>query len=169
MSLANKEQQKVINSINGIYIVDAGAGTGKTHTITQRYLNILNQKKITTDDILLVTFTRNAAQNMKEKVILKADNSQTTDLLDAPILSFDALCSKIVSNNGLNAPEILGIKDNLSNYKLVSESVIIKNLFNKFYNQFLEKEEKNYQELLAILPNSDQLHNLIETLLSRGI
>jgi len=166
---SNKEQQKVIDSINGIYIVDAGAGTGKTHTITQRYLNILKKPKITSDDILLVTFTRNAAQNMKKKVISKADSSQTTDLLDAPILSFDALCSKVVSNNGLNAPEILGIKDNLSNYKLISENVITKNIFYKFYNQFLEKEEKNYQELLTILPKSDQLHNLIETLLSRGI
>ena len=105
---ANEKQQKVIESINGIYIVDAGAGTGKTYTITQRYLEILKQEEITPSDILLVTFTRNASLHMKEKVISKADANMTTELLEAPILSFDAFCSKIVGNHGLNAPKILG-------------------------------------------------------------
>ena len=140
---ANEEQLKVIENINGIYIVDAGAGTGKTYTITQRYVNILNQKKVSPKDILLITFTKNAAIHMKEEVISKADAKLTTQLLDAPIMNFDSFCSKIVSKHGLNAPNILGIKDNLSGYKLISESVILRRILIGFLINFLKKMKRN--------------------------
>ncbi len=115
--VANVKQLSVINQTEGIYIVDAGAGTGKTYTITQRYLNILD-KGINPSDILLVTFTRNAAINMKEKVISKANPNKTAEIIEAPIQNFDSFCFKIVSKHGLNAPKILGINDNLCGYKL---------------------------------------------------
>ncbi len=165
---ANTKQDAVIKKTDGIIIVDAGAGTGKTYTITQRYLEILN-KGVDPKDIFLVTFTKNAAIHMKEKVILKADPKIATDIIDAPIQNFDSFCFKIVSKYGLNAPKILGIKDNLSGYKLISESVIQKRIFNKFFNQFLENNQEKYQKLLVSITNQLEIHSLIETLLSKGI
>jgi ATP-dependent helicase/nuclease subunit A len=55
----NPEQQELIESIDGIYKVDAGAGTGKTFTITRRYAHILEQEDVEPEDILLLTFTNN--------------------------------------------------------------------------------------------------------------
>ena len=165
---ANKKQTEIINNTEGIYIVDAGAGTGKTYTITQRYLSILN-KEVSPHDILLITFTRNAAANMKEKVISKSDTKQAVDIVEAPILNFDSFCFKIVSKYGLNAPKILGIDDNLSGFKLVTQSVIQKRIFNKFFNQFLEKNEDKYRESLIKISNYGDIKVLIEKLLSKGI
>ncbi len=67
----NSQQQKLIDSTDGIYLIDAGAGTGKTFTVTRRYVNILEKKDVELEDLLLVTFTENAAEEMKEKVIIK--------------------------------------------------------------------------------------------------
>lgn len=164
----NDKQLSVINQINGIYIVDAGAGTGKTHSITQRYLKIL-ETGIEPEDILLVTFTRNASIHMKEKVISKAESQKRVKIIDAPIQNFDSFCFKIVSKHGLNAPKILGIQDNLCGYKLISESIIHKRIFTKFFNQFLENNTDKYQKLLVSIPKPLETHSLIEQLLSKGI
>lgn len=165
---ANTKQDAVIKKTDGIIIVDAGAGTGKTYTITQRYLEIL-KRQVNPNDILLVTFTRNAATHMKEKVISKANPEIATEIIDAPIQNFDSFCFKIVSKYGLNAPKILGIEDNLSGYKLISESVIQKRIFNKFFNQFLEDNQEKYQKLLVSISNPLEIHSLIEQMLSKGI
>ena len=42
--LANPRQDRLVESIEGIHVVDAGPGTGKTHTITRRYINILSSR-----------------------------------------------------------------------------------------------------------------------------
>ena len=59
-------QDELINSIDGIHLVDAGAGTGKTYSIVKRYEKIVSCS-VKPEDILLITFTKNAADQMKEK------------------------------------------------------------------------------------------------------
>ncbi|MBS3740380.1 UvrD-helicase domain-containing protein, partial [Candidatus Bipolaricaulota bacterium] len=53
-------QKKLIEEIEGLYLVDAGAGTGKTFTVTRRYAELL-ERGIEPDQIFLATFTENAA------------------------------------------------------------------------------------------------------------
>jgi len=124
----NKEQKKVIKNIYRIYLVDVGAGTGKTYAISKRDLNILNQKDVKPEEILLVTFTKNVSFNMKEKVISKAKSEISKYLITAPITNFDSFGSKIIQSFGLNAPKIIGIEDQLSNYKLITENTILKKI-----------------------------------------
>ena len=54
----NEQQSELIENIEGIYLVDAGAGTGKTFAVTRRYAHILEEKNVEPDDLLLVTFTK---------------------------------------------------------------------------------------------------------------
>lgn len=164
----NKKQQEVIENTKGIYIVDAGAGTGKTQTLTQRYIEILNTPTHP-DDILFITFTKNAARNMKEKVLSKVEPHLTTQIVEAPILNFDSFCFKIVSKYGLHAPKILGINNTITGFKLIKESVIQKRYFNKFFNQFLEEHQHLYEELLTQISNPQEIHTLLEQLLSKGV
>ncbi|MFB6195198.1 MAG: UvrD-helicase domain-containing protein, partial [Haloplanus sp.] len=65
----NDQQQELIDSTDGLYLVDAGAGTGKTFTVTRRYANIVSQDGVDPEDVLLVTFTNNAAAEMKERIV----------------------------------------------------------------------------------------------------
>lgn len=165
---ANKNQQNVIENINGIFIVDAGAGTGKTYTITQRYLNLL-ENKVEPKNILMITFTKNAAFNMKEKVISKIDTNKIVEIIDAPIINFDSFCFKIVQNYGLNSPQILGINQSLNGFKLLSEQALQNRLFTKFYNQFLKNNKGKYEEILVTIKNPQDILSLIENLLCKGI
>jgi len=65
----NEKQGRLIESTDGLHLVDAGAGTGKTFTVTRRYATIVEQSDVDPADILLVTFTNNAAAEMKERIV----------------------------------------------------------------------------------------------------
>jgi exodeoxyribonuclease V beta subunit len=52
----------------GTHLIEAGAGTGKTYTITGIYLRLILEKKIPADQILVVTFTKAATEELKERV-----------------------------------------------------------------------------------------------------
>ena len=56
-------QDILVESLEGIHLVDAGAGTGKTHTIIRRY-NKLIESGVKPEEILLITFTNVAAMQM---------------------------------------------------------------------------------------------------------
>jgi DNA helicase II / ATP-dependent DNA helicase PcrA len=64
----NKEQQTAADFLNGICVVVAVPGAGKTLTMTHRIGNLVNKHGIAPESILGLTFTRNAADSMREKL-----------------------------------------------------------------------------------------------------
>ncbi len=90
-------------------VVTAGAGTGKTSTLTGRALYFLeSQPAISIDDFLIITFTRNAAAEMRERIAYeinqRAKNSintghwqkQRVALHQASIATLDSFCLDIL-------------------------------------------------------------------------
>ena len=64
---ANTQQQEAIECVNGPLLIIAGAGSGKTATLTQRIAYMISEKNITPSSILALTFTNKAASEMKER------------------------------------------------------------------------------------------------------
>jgi DNA helicase-2/ATP-dependent DNA helicase PcrA len=64
----NREQLEAIKYGEGPLLIIAGAGTGKTTVITERIKWLISQKKILSSEILALTFTEKAAQEMEERV-----------------------------------------------------------------------------------------------------
>lgn len=64
----NELQFEAVKESDGYIRVIAGAGTGKTKVLTARYLYLLESKHLEPDDILCMTFTRKAMNEMKDRI-----------------------------------------------------------------------------------------------------
>ncbi|MBR0278990.1 MAG: UvrD-helicase domain-containing protein, partial [Synergistaceae bacterium] len=64
-----KGQREAVTANDRVITVEAGAGTGKTWVLSQRYLNLLlNDDDLLPADILTLTFTEAAAGEMKDRI-----------------------------------------------------------------------------------------------------
>ena len=108
-----KAQSDAISALDGSVLVSAAAGSGKTAVLTQRVINRLTDENNPTsvDRLLIVTFTRAAAQEMKQRIsdalsdMLKKDPTNTNLinqqilLPTAKICTIDSFCSDLVREN----------------------------------------------------------------------
>mgnify|MGYP000954764969 CR=1 FL=1 len=65
----NEQQYKAATHVNGPLFVIAGAGTGKTRTLTTRIAYLIEEAGILPESILAVTFTNKAAKEMKDRIV----------------------------------------------------------------------------------------------------
>lgn len=65
----NEEQQKAVAISDGVLLVVAGAGSGKTRIITARITNLIVKQQVAPSSIVALTFTNKAAQEMQERII----------------------------------------------------------------------------------------------------
>jgi len=73
----NNAQKKAVLHLDGPLLIVAGAGSGKTRVLTSRIAHIIEQKKAFPNQILAVTFTNKAAQEMQNRVSALLKKSST--------------------------------------------------------------------------------------------
>ncbi len=111
------EQRAIIESDLPQFLVRAGAGSGKTTVLTQRYLRFV-QQGINPDRILTITFTRRAAYDMKTRIVnalTASGHAEAASLAETgPIQTIHSFYRRILSENALMAgldPEFQDIRD----------------------------------------------------------
>ena len=141
------EQKRAIYTEGTNIIISAGAGSGKTAVLTERVLEKV-KKGISVDNLLILTFTKMAAKEMKERIgdKLKKEGltSELTKLDTADITTFDAYALSIVKKYHyyLNVSKDINIIDGsvITLYK----RKILKDIFEKLY-------EENNPEFIAFI------------------
>jgi len=93
----NLEQKQAITHKNGPLLIVAGAGTGKTRVITDRIAYLILSKSAKSSEILALTFTEKAANEMLERV----DTAMPLGYEEIWISTFHSFCDRILREEGL--------------------------------------------------------------------
>jgi len=143
-----KEQELAIYETGKNIIVSAGAGSGKTAVLSERVLEKL-KNGIHINELLILTFTKAAAAEMKERIRKKIKKvpelKDELNLIDASyITTFDSFAMSIVKKYHY----LLNVKKDLS---IIESSVIDikkKELLDSIFDYYYEKCDDNFLELI---------------------
>lgn len=91
----NKAQREAVLSLNGPVLILAGAGTGKTRTVTCR-MSALLENGVAAENVLAVTFTNKSAAEMAERVIGMVGKKRGKALT---VCTFHSLCLRILKRD----------------------------------------------------------------------
>ena len=93
----NERQQEAVEVKEAPVLVIAGAGSGKTKVLTYRIAYLIFQKKINPGNILAVTFTNKAAQEMKDRIGFISKNISDRNILKGLWMgTFHSICARIL-------------------------------------------------------------------------
>lgn len=125
----NDVQRRAVETLDGPLLVLAGAGTGKTRVLTTRIAHILTSHKAWPNQILAVTFTNKAAQEMRQRI---------SKILNQPIEgmwigTFHSLCVRILRRHAefVNLTPDFTILDTDDQLRLLKQALEAENLDDK--------------------------------------
>ena len=134
-----KEQQEAIYQKGKNIIVSAGAGSGKTAVLTERVITHLKEG-VSIDELLILTFTNAAAQEMKDRIRKKIKENESLlnnlDKIDnAYITTFDAYALSLVKKYShiLNISKDIKIADNT--FIDIKKEEILNDIFEYYYKE----------------------------------
>lgn len=81
MPVLNSHQREAVEATEGRVRVVAGAGSGKTRVLAHRYAFLVNELGISASNILCLTFTNKAAQEMKRRIASMVDRGSVNDFI----------------------------------------------------------------------------------------
>ena len=143
--LVNDDQKRSIEHIYGPLLIIAGAGSGKTRVLTYRYAHLVKNYSISFENILAITFTNKAANEMKERI------SKLLNLEVSPkwISTFHSSCVKILRIHG----HLIGFKNNFTIYDQSDSSKLIRNCMREGDVDLKQYSPKRFQAHISSLKN----------------
>ena len=162
-----QEQQEAIDKRNSNILVAASAGSGKTAVLVERIIKRIIEENVDIDRLLIVTFTRAAASEMRErienkireKLIENPQNKhlrkQLKNIKSAYITTIDSFFFKVVQNNFY---ELSGIDPNVGIAEIKDVFAIKNRIFLELLEAEFEKENNEGFERVynGICDSSDE-------------
>ena len=142
----NAQQKRAVQYGEGPLLIVAGAGTGKTLVLTRRIVELISSKRAYPKDVLALTFTEKAAEEMEERVDILMPYGYT----DMTISTFHAFGDRILKDNALE----LGLSPDLYVLSRAEQIIFFKeHLFEFPMNYFrpLGDPTKYIESILALI------------------
>jgi DNA helicase-2/ATP-dependent DNA helicase PcrA len=146
----NKNQQEAVITTEGPLLILAGAGSGKTKTLTHRIAYIVQEKKVSPYNILAVTFTNKAAAEMKNRVfgmLNPGDNNSNADRFLPWMGTFHSICVKILRRDITN----IGGDSSFVIYDAADQLTVIKKVMKE---QNIDAKQFSPQAIKAHISNA---------------
>lgn len=137
LNTLNNEQKQALLQTEGAVLVTAGAGSGKTRLLTHRIAYLIKEKKVNPYNILAITFTNKAANEMLERTSAMLDG-----FVDPWISTFHSMCAKILRLD----IDKLGYKKSFSIY---SDSDTDKLLDQILQEKNLNDDKKDFKKICS--------------------
>lgn len=178
LSSLNSKQKEAVVCHDNCVLVLAGAGSGKTKTLLQKIIYLIEEKGVSPSSILAITFTKNATNEMIDRLIMAADTSGSYEQLllsksstkaeknqeryrqqkkykwiDAlTVRTFHSFCYSVLRSDGVNEFDnkfkIIGDEKKLEEDEL-SKYIAPETVFEVFHKLIIEQCEDN-QYLLSL-------------------
>ncbi len=145
----NPDQFSAVHHGAGPLLIVAGAGTGKTTVITERINWLIGQELAKPEDILALTFTEKAAQEMEERV----DQALPYGTFGMWILTFHSFCDRILRSEALH----IGLSPH---YRLLTEAetyLLVKQNFWKFNLSYFRPSGNPYKFIAGMIQHFSRL------------
>ena len=124
----DEEQTKIVMDNSRYLLVVAGAGSGKTLTILGKIKYLIYEKNIRPEEILCISYTRAAAQSLKDKI----KNEFNTDM---DVYTFHKLAMRILEENNIKFD--------------ITDNETLERIINKYIYQDVLGSKKHYQAVLS--------------------
>src|SRR5208337_2547380 len=160
---ATPRQGEAITKHDRSMVVTAGAGTGKTYVLVQKYIDLLKTRGVTVPQILALTFTDKAAAEMKERIrkeILRHEGPQwekaAEDFMIAPVQTFHSFCAQVLREFPIDA----GLEPGF----VVLDEQQVSRIHNRAYEELIHTQGPASDALVHVLSITDQY--TLKTMLS---
>ena len=140
----NDEQLKALNQVQGAVLVTAGAGSGKTRLLTHRIVHLIKNFNVSPENILAITFTNKASNEMKERISQMLPDASSRIWIS----TFHSMCARILRSNIHKLNE--GFDSNFSIYSDAETTKVINEILSE---RGLEKDEKLKKSIFFHLSN----------------
>lgn len=162
----NDEQKKALYVTDGAILVSAGAGSGKTRLLTHRIAYLIKEKGVNPYNILAITFTNKAANEMRERVASMVDGADKIW-----ISTFHSMCAKILRANIHNLDD--SYDNNFTIYSDSDTDKVIKQIqvemnkteddkFKKNLSFHISNYKNNFTDIRKYRIENSDLHNIDE-------
>jgi len=151
LSKLNDKQKEAVTHYAGPLLVIAGAGSGKTRALTHRIAYLITEKKVSPWNILAVTFTNKAANEMKKRIVEIMGTENQADL--PTIGTFHATCVRILRKH----IQLLDYDNAFTIYDTADQQILMKTLMKE-----LQLDEKHIKPR-SILNNISNAKNQLIT------
>lgn len=132
-------RQRIESDLDQTFAVSAGAGTGKTTLLVNRYIALVREKKISPSEIVAITFTIKAAAELRERIVNQMEKLSMREAIQqfesAPIGTIHSFCATVLKRFAIES----GLDPHFKQMDTIERLDFLKTTFRTWFGSAVEE------------------------------